>query len=58
MCGIVEGGSRHKKQGEEKGSGWDCLLWLKVGSKPGLETVQGLRENVHQFGSISFKYNF
>ena len=41
MCGIVGGGggggSRHKKQ-----RGGENLSWLQVGSKPGLETVQGL----------------
>ena len=38
MCGIVEGGSRKEIRGE--GEGWS--VWLQVGSKPGLETVQGL----------------
>ena len=44
MCGIVEGGSRHKKQGGGEGEGVVCrgYTYSEVGSKPGLETVQGL----------------
>ena len=37
MCGIVEGVDI---RGEGEGEGWS--VWLHVGSKPGLETVQGL----------------
>ena len=39
MCDIVDGGVvdiRNKREGE----GWS--VWLQVGSKPVLETVQGL----------------
>ena len=42
MCGIVEGGVvdiRNKEEGEGRGRGG--LSWLQVGTKPGLETVQG-----------------
>ena len=34
------GGSRQEIRGEGEGEGWS--VWLQVGSKPGLETVQGL----------------
>ena len=48
VCGIVEGGSIHKKQRGGEGEGWGMggggrgLSGLREGSKPGLETVQGL----------------
>ena len=48
MCGIVEGGSRQKGRGG--------LSWLQVGSKPGLETVQGLGCHYFLGQAVPFRY--
>jgi len=54
VCGIVEEGSRHKKQrGGGRGGG---RSWLQVGSKPGLETVQGLGCHCFLGQAIPFGY--
>ena len=50
VCGIVEEGSTHKKQ--KRGGG--ALSWLQVGSKPGLETVQGLGYHYFLEQAVSF----
>ena len=52
MCGIVEGGSRHKKHrgGEGEGEG------LQVGSKAGLETVHGLGCQYFLGQAVPFRY--
>ena len=56
MCGIVEGGGvidiRKKRGGGREG--WS--VWLQVGSKPGLETVQGLGCHYFLGQAVPFAY--
>ena len=40
MCGIVVGVVDIRNQRGGEGEGWS--VWLKVGSRPGLETFKGL----------------
>ena len=53
MCGIVEEGSRHKKQ---RGRGEGGLSWLQVGSKSEHETVQGLGCHYFLGEAVPFEY--
>ena len=50
--GVVD--IRNKEEGEGRGGGG--LSWLQVGSKPGLETVQGLGCHYILGQAVPFRY--
>ena len=60
MCGIVGGGGDIRNEGEGRGGGGGGggggLSWLQVGSKPGLETVQGLGCHYFLGKAVPFRY--